>query len=179
MKHLDTYPQFYALSEDRFSCRAFKPDAVEPSLLLSVLDAARLAPSACNRQPWMFAVADTEELRQAVAASYHREWFASAPVYIVACGLHSEAWHRQADGKDHTDVDVAIAVEHLCLAAASLGLGTCWVCNFDTAAVARAFNMPDDVEPIALIPLGYPADGIAPAPKKRKNLTEIVRWGKF
>ncbi|MDE5785779.1 MAG: nitroreductase family protein [Duncaniella sp.] len=179
MTHLDSYPQFYSLSEDRFSCRSYKTTEIEPSLVLSVLDAARLAPSACNRQPWIFAVADTPQLHEAVAASYPREWFAAAPVYIVACGLHSEAWHRPADGKDHTDVDVAIAVEHLCLAAASLGLGSCWVCNFDVDAVAEAFNMPEGVEPIALIPLGYPADGTTPSPKNRKSLTEIVRWGKF
>lgn len=179
MMRLDTYPRFYSLSEDRFSCRSFKPDEVEPSLLLSVIDAARLAPSACNRQPWLFVVADTPELRQAVESSYHRDWFKTAPIYIVACGLHSEAWHRQSDGKDHTDIDVAIAVEHLCLAATSLGLATCWVCNFDVAAVAEAFNMPANVEPIALIPLGYPSDDLTPTPKKRKNLTEILRWGKF
>lgn len=179
MTRLDTYPHFYSLSEDRFSCRSFKPDAIDEALILSVIDATRLAPSACNRQPWLFVVADTPELRQAVAESYPREWFAAAPVFIVACGLHSEAWHRPTDGKDHTDVDVAIAVEHLCLAATSLGLGSCWVCNFDAVAVAKAFNMPDDVEPIALIPLGYPADGLTLTPKKRKNLTEILRWGKF
>ncbi len=176
---LSSYPRFYALSEDRFSCRSYRSDAVEESLVLSVIDAARLAPSACNRQPWLFVIADTDELRSAVAASYDRDWFAAAPVYIVACGLHSDAWHRPHDGKDHTDVDVAIVVEHLCLAASSLGLGTCWVCNFDAKAVAEAFNMPADVEPVALIPLGYPAEGTVAPAKKRKPLTEIVKWGKF
>ena len=97
----------------------------------------------------------------------------------MALGLHDEAWHRSFDGKDHTDVDVSIAVEHLCLGAASLGLGTCWVCNFDPAIVREGLNLPDNVEPIAIIPMGYPdSDGTVPE-KKRKPLDEIVKWGKY
>lgn len=97
----------------------------------------------------------------------------------MALGTHDEAWHRGFDGKDHTDVDVAIAVEHLCLAATSVGLGTCWVCNFDLAIVKDGLQLPDNVEPIAIIPIGYPVDGETVPEKKRKALDDIVKWGKF
>lgn len=175
---MDRYQQYDSLMQvisGRFSCRAFDSDkSVSRDLIERVLEAARLAPSACNRQPWKFAVLTSESSRAAVAATYSREFLAQAPVIIVALGLHNEAWHRGCDSKDHTDVDVSIAVEHIALAAASLGLGTCWICNFDAPALARALNLDDGVEPIAIIPLGFPAmDG---AEKKRKTLGEIASW---
>jgi nitroreductase len=147
-------------------------------MVLAVLDTARLAPSACNKQPWLFIVVDTPELREKVIATYGRDWVKDVQTFIIACGIHPEAWHR-ADGKDHTDIDVAIAVEHICLAATSLGLGTCWICNFDAPALSSALNLPDDTEPIAIIPIGYPnPDSKVPA-KNRKEIDEIVKWGKF
>ncbi len=175
----NAYPQLYELARDRFSCRAYSDRPVERDTLLAILDVARLAPSACNRQPWLFLVADTDELRNAVISSYTRDWIKTAPEFIIACGIHSEAWHRGCDGKDHTDVDLSIAIEHICLAATSMELATCWVCNFDPAVITEAFNLPEGVEPIAIIPIGYPADGTEIPAKKRKSLTEIVKWGKF
>ena len=84
----NAYPQLYNLARERFSCRSYSDRAVERDTLLAVLDIARLAPSACNRQPWLFLVADSDELREAVVRSYPREWIKSAPEFIVACGLH-------------------------------------------------------------------------------------------
>lgn len=175
----NAYPQLYRIAEQRFSCRAYSDRKVERDAILTVLDVARLAPSACNRQPWVFLVADSEAQRAAILESYDRDWARTAPEFIVACGLHDEAWHRGSDGKDHTDIDVAIAVEHLCLAATTIGLETCWVCNFDPKPIREAFGLPENVEPIAILPIGYPADGIDAPAKKRKELSEIVRWGKF
>ena len=175
----NAYPQLYRLAEQRYSCRSYSDRKVDRDTILTILDVVRLAPSACNRQPWIFLVADSPEQRAAILGSYDREWARTAPEFIVACGLHDEAWHRAADGKDHTDVDVSIAVEHLCLAATSLGLATCWVCNFDPAPIREAFGLPENVEPIAILPLGYPAEGSAIPAKKRKELSEIVKWGRF
>lgn len=175
----NAYPQLYRIAEQRFSCRDYSDRKVERDAILTVLDVARLAPSACNRQPWVFLVADSEAQRAAILESYDRDWARTAPEFIVACGLHDEAWHRGSDGKDHTDIDVAIAVEHLCLAATTIGLETCWVCNFDPKPIREAFGLPENVEPIAILPIGYPADGIDAPAKKRKELSEIVRWGKF
>ncbi len=178
MNSIDLYPQFYDIVASRYSCRSYTPAPVSREMVLAVLDTARLAPSACNKQPWKFLVADTQELREKVIATYNRDWVQDVQTFIIACGDHSEAWHR-ADGKDHTDVDVAIAVEHICLAAASLGLGTCWICNFDAPALSAALELPEGIEPIAIIPLGYPTPGVKAPEKKRKPIDEIIKWGKF
>ena len=174
---------FNTLALKRYSCRNFdRNKTVDRDIMLAILESARLAPSACNRQPWVFVVIDDlcdASLRSAVIDSYNREWVKSAPAYIIACGNHDEAWHRQADGKDHTDVDLSIAIEHICLAAADHGLGTCWVCNFDVEKIISALNIPSHIEPIAIIPIGYPADDATIAPKVRKNIDEIVKWGSF
>lgn len=175
----DTYPNLYHLVQERYSCRSFSSREVSRDIIKAIVDVARLAPSACNRQPWKFLVADTTAGREAVMASYPRPWMASAPVFIVACGLHNEGWHRGADSKDHTDIDVAIAVEHICLGAAALGLGSCWVCNFDAAPLKETFAIPDEAEPIAIIPLGYPVEGSVAPEKNRKSLDEILKWGSY
>ncbi len=176
---MNAYPQFYDLVSRRYSCRNYSDRKVPEDLLIAILDIVRLAPSACNKQPWRFLVIDDTEQSKVLRKSYSREWFDNAPLYIVALGMHDEAWHRNFDGKDHTDVDVAIAVEHLCLAATSVGLGTCWVCNFDPVIVKEGLRLPDNAEPIAIIPIGYPADGETVPEKKRKALDDIVKWGKF
>lgn len=176
---MHSYPELYALAQQRFSCRSYADTPVPEDTLMAVLDVARLAPSACNRQPWMFIIADSADEREAVVESYPREWIKNAPVYIIACGMHDQAWHRPSDGKDHTDVDVSIAVEHLCLAATSMHLATCWVCNFDADVIRKAFNLPENMEPEAIIPLGYPAEGTQIPVKTRHHLADIVRRGKF
>ena len=91
---------------------------------------------------------------------------------IIASILHDEEWVR-GDGKHHGDIDIAIAVEHLCLAATEQSLGTCWVCNFDAELCKSLFGLSENEEPAVLIPLGYPAD--APKDKNRKAIHEIVR----
>ena len=136
----------------RYSCRQYLDKPVGRDLIAAILDMARLAPSACNRQPWEFLVIDTDPMRGKVIDSYGRDWVKNVPVFIVALGLHDEAWKRPTDGKDHTDIDVAIAVEHICLAATSMDLGSCWICNFDAERLRTHLNLPDGVEPIAIIP---------------------------
>ncbi|NLM37479.1 MAG: nitroreductase [Firmicutes bacterium] len=165
---------FLALTKKRYSVRKFKDQPVEREKLLQVLEAARNAPSACNLQPWHFIVVTEEKLKSEVAQCYARDWFKKAPVVIVACGDHAASWKR-ADGKDHCDVDLAIAIEHLALAAADLGLGTCWVCAFDARRCHEVLALPDNLEVIALLPLGYPDEETIPE-KTRKSLEEIITW---
>lgn len=134
------------------------------------MECVRLAPSAVNKQPWKFHIIKSEEGKQKMRACYPREWFETAPMYILASVLHDEEWVRN-DGKEHGNIDVAIAVEHLCLAATELGLGTCWVCNFDASLCHELFTLPENEEPAVIIPLGYPACDISE--KKRKDMNLI------
>ena len=160
------------LAEKRYSCRAYRSDEVERGKLEYIMECVRLSPSAVNKQPWLFRIVSCDEEKAKLRQCYNREWFGTAPMYIVASILHDEEWVR-ADGKRHGDIDIAIAVEHLCLAATEQGLGTCWVCNFDAALCKQLFGMGDNEEPAVLIPLGYAAD--EPKEKRRKALEEIVR----
>ncbi|MCX6344988.1 MAG: nitroreductase family protein [Armatimonadetes bacterium] len=157
----------------RYSVRAYKPDPIEEEKLLCVLDAARLAPTACNIQPFALIVIHTKGREAELNTIYKQPWFAQAPIVICACGAPSQAWKRR-DGKSYVDVDVAIAMDHLILEATNQGLGTCWIGAFDADAAREVLGIPDDVEPIAFTPLGYPAD--SPREKKRKSLDEIVRY---
>jgi len=168
--------EFSELIRARYSVRAYKPDAVEDDKLAQVLEAARLAPTAANRQPFQLIVIHTAGREDELRRIYGRDWFASAPLVICACGLPSQAWTR-GDGKNFTDVDVAIVMDHLILAAADLGLGTCWIGAFDPAAAREVLGLPDDVEPIAFTPLGYPAG--EPGKKKRRPLDDLVRYERW
>ena len=164
--------EFSELIETRYSVRAYKPDPVEDEVQNQVLEAARLAPTAGNRQPFQLIVIHTAGREEELKRIYNRDWFVQAPLVICACGIPAQGWTR-SDGKNYTDVDVAIVMDHLILAAANLGLGTCWIAAFDPTAAREVLGLPDGVEPIALTPLGYPAD--QPKPKERKALSELVR----
>lgn len=170
--------RFSQLIIKRYSVREFKNAPVESHKLEQVLEAARMAPSAVNFQPWHFIVVTRPENLAKLHLTYHREWFRTAPVIIIACADHSQSWKRNIDGKDSAEIDVAIAVDHITLQAADLNLGTCWVCNFDTQRCAEALKLPGHIEPVAMIPLGYPATDKAPD-KKRKALVEIIHWEEF
>lgn len=170
---------FNKIVSDRFSCRHYSQEQISREQILSILECARLAPSACNRQPWKFVVADEPELLQEIYAGYDRSWIKEAPTAIIVLGNRNEAWHRQYDGYDATDIDIAITTEHICLAATAMGLGTCWVCNFQPEVVRKALNIPEELEPLVIIPIGKPAEGIIAPEKKRKTAEELIQWGKF
>lgn len=169
---------FSDLIKQRQSVRKFQARVPEQKLLEQILLAAQCAPSAVNFQPWQFMVVRTEPLLSQLKECYHREWINDAPVCIVALGNHQESWHRQADGKDHCDIDVSIAITQLTLQATELGLGSCWVCNFDVEKVNALFQLPHYLEPVAIIPVGYPLleQDMAIQEKKRKSLDDIVKW---
>ena len=163
---------FLELVKNRFSCRAYKSLNVEKEKLDYILECVRLAPSAVNKQPWRFHIVSSENEKANLQQCYNRDWFKTAPMYIIASILHDEEWVR-ADGKHHGDTDIAIAVEHLCLAATEQGLATCWVCNFDAALCKELFSFPESEEPAVIVPLGYAADEMKP--KSRKAIDEIVK----
>jgi nitroreductase len=135
-----------------------------------------LAPTASNRQPFRIIVIKTEGRELDLKRIYPAEWFVQAPLVICACAVPDEGWTR-SDSKDYSDVDTTIAMDHLILAAANLGLGTCWIAAFDPAPTREILGLPDDIEPVALTPLGYPAD--KPRPKNRKSLANLVKYERW
>ena len=167
---------FLELAARRVSVRGYRPDPVPDDLLAKVLEAGRLAPSAANRQPWRFVVVRDRAARHALKPAYPRDWFVDAPVVIVVGVDTGAAWSR-ADGKSYADVDGAIAMDHMTLCAADLGLGTCWIGAFDAAVVRRALNLPGGVDPLAMTPLGYAAD--AGRPKSRRPIAELVHYDRW
>jgi nitroreductase len=168
---------FSELIAKRYSVRAYRPDQVEDEKLQKVLEAARLAPTACNLQPFQLVVVHTEGRKEELKRIYKANWFSDAPIVICVCAVLSEAWVRSFDSKKHGDVDATIAMDHLILAATELGLGTCWIAAFNPEAAKEVLGLPEGVEPIIFTPLGYPAD--SPREKTRKALSELVRWEKF
>jgi len=164
--------EFYEVINKRRSIRAYKKDPVEDSKLSRILNAARLAPTAANRQPFSLIVVKDGETKQKLKDAYSQEWFFTAPVIVCACALPDNAWKRN-DGKVYVDVDVAIAMDHLILAAFAEGLGTCWIAAFKPEVVREVLNIPENMEPLILTPLGYPE--IIPEPTFRKPLEEMVR----
>jgi len=160
----------------RRSVRSYEDRAVEDDKLAQVLEAARLAPSAGNRQEWRFVVVrDAELRRKLMEAARGQQFVGDAPVVIAACA--PEHGHVMSCGHPSFLVDVSIALEHIALAARALGLGTCWVGAFEQRLVRDALGIPDSVEVVQLMALGYPTDW--PDPKDRKDMDEIVcydRW---
>ncbi len=167
---------FRELVQTRGSVRSYRPDPIADSVLEQVLQACRLAPTAANRQPFRLLVLPTEVRRDELRRIYHRAWFVEAPLIIGMVGVPSEAWIRR-DGQSYCWVDAAIAFDHLILAAAEHGLGTCWIANFDPEAAREVLGLPEDVEPICFTPLGYPA--AAAGPKQRRPLGDLVRYGRW
>jgi nitroreductase len=168
---------FLELAKNRYSCRKYDSRPVEAEKLELILEAGRLAPSAANYQPWYFFILTEADSLAKIHQVYHREWFRSAPTVIVICGDHHAAWKR-SDGKDHCDIDVAITTDHMTLQATELGLATCWICNFDAMKTSELLKLPDHMEPVVLMPVGYPLDRVDPDRhiKKRKPLSEIISY---
>lgn len=161
---------FHDAIRARRSIRYFENTPVEEEKLTRIRDAVRLAPTARNRQPFRFVEVVSTEKRHALCDCYSRDWLQSAPLIIAAVGKPSEAWTR-LNGRSICDVDVAIALEHLVLAAAAEGLATCWICAFDQEHAHDALDLPTEETVVALTPLGYGA--MAPADIPRKSVEEL------
>lgn len=164
--------QVFEAIRKRRSIRRYKKANVEQDKLEMVLEAARLSPSAANMQPWRFVVISKEESREKMRLVYNADWLVQAPVIIVACGIPTEAWTR-ADGEKYWQVDVSIAMQSLILTATELGLGTCWIANFDEEEARRIIGIPKSWKVLALTPLGYPDEEKGPV-RHRKPLKDIV-----
>ena len=165
--------EFQELIEQRYSVRAYKPDDLPSNIIDKVLEAARLAPTAANRQSFRLFVIKTAAFKDELKKIYPQEWFVHAPYVIGICGIPEGNWVRR-DGRNYADVDSAIVMDHVILSATDLGLGTCWIGAFDPDAARKFLDLRQDMEPIAFTPIGYPADN--PGTKRRKPIDELVRY---
>ncbi len=155
----------------RRSVRAYENRPVEEEKLQAVLEAARLAPSANNKQAWRFVVVKDPAIRmRLVDAAKGQKFVGEAPVVIAACATDPD--YVMTCGNPSSLIDLAIAVDHMTLKAAEEGLGTCWIGAFYQDQVKEILGIPENVNVVALLPLGYPAD--KPKPKSRKMIGEIV-----
>ncbi len=169
---------FYEVVKNRVSTRKYKSDSITDEILDRVLDAARLAPSGKNSQPWRFIVVkDIETRKKLVGACRGQRFIQEAPVTIVACGYESRAYKKMGGYWNSLPVDIGISLEHLMLAAEVEGLGTCWIGAFDEEEVRNLLGVPKEVKVVALTPIGYP--DCKKSFNSRKSLSEIVMYDKW
>lgn len=168
---------FLELAKRRYSGRNYKQIPIEKEKVIRILEAGRIAPSAANKQPWQFIYIDENPLLDKVKSCYASSWLASAPAVIVMCGHHGRSWKRD-DGKDHCDIDIAIATDHITLAATDEGLSTCWVCKFDSKKCAEILELPFQVEAMVILAIGYPEDFSNPQRHETQRLpiNKVVLW---
>lgn len=162
----------------RFSCRRFTGEPLDEATLAFVLEAARWAPSAGNLQPWRFIVVRDRATRDSLAAAAYRQTFlaADAPVIIVVCAVPAESArvYGERGASLYCIQDTAAAIQNVLLAATDAGWGSCWVGAFEERAVASVLSLESGTRPVALIPLGHPAE---PAPiRHRRDPAETVRF---
>lgn len=168
---------FKDLVKSRRSIRNFVDKEVSKDLILELLEAARFAPSAGNCQPWHFYVVKNKELLARLGErAYDREWFTKAPLAIVVCVDIPEAERRYKErGRNlYCYQDTAAAIQNILLSAKALGLGSCWIGAFDEEALVDILELDETTRPVAIIALGYPADG--PIAPKRKPIEEITSF---
>jgi len=159
------------------SIREYKEKEVEEEKIHKVLEAARLAPSALNKQPWRYVVVRDKEMIDKINYACNQTWF--APVMIIGCVDPAESYVRE-DGEGYWKMDLAVSMHNLMLSALEEGLGTCWVTAFSEKEIKEFLDIPHYMRVLALTPLGYPDQKKKPV-EKRKALDEIVfyeSWGK-
>ena len=163
----------------RRSVRHFLKEDVSDETMMELLDAMRWAPSAGNLQPWEFVVVRDAEVKRKVSEAARQAWIMEAPVVVVVCAVPERSAPRYGDRGINLYClqDTAAAVQNLHLAAVEKGLGTCWVGAFNESLVAQAVNVPQGVRPVAVVPVGRPAE--TPAPRPRRSLEEIVHRDRF
>lgn len=170
---------FLELAKERYSVRKFSDKKVEKEKLDLILEAARIAPTGCNIQPQRIIVLDNEEALEKLKSctAYHF----NAPLAILVCYDKSLSWKRRFDGKDGGEIDAAIVTTQMMLETSNLGLGTTWVGSFDPAVVTSIYKLPENIIPVALLPIGYPAEGSVPHPNhdSRLEIEKTVFYNKL
>lgn len=161
---------FLELAKKRYSVRKYKEQPIEPEKLENIIEAAHVAPTAANLQPIKLIIAQSNVAKEklALAANIY-----NAPAAIIVCADHSKAWQRPFDGKLTTDIDATILTDHMMLAATEEGLGSVWICYFKPDVLKKEFNLPEHLEPINILAIGYADE--APADSNRHATMRIPK----
>jgi nitroreductase len=167
----------YKAIKTRKSVRAYLDQDVPEVVITRLLEAARLAPSASNRQEWRFVVVRDPETRKRLVDAAHGQRFVGQAPVVLACCAETDG-HQIPSGHQCYPIDVAIAVDHVTLCAAAEGLGTCWIGAFDEGRVREILSIPSQVRVVTLLPVGYPQDP-AVVEKTRLSLREIVKYERW
>lgn len=170
--------EYTELIRSRESIRNYDPERpVDRITLERILDAGRLAPSACNIQPWKFLVVSSPAMLKKLGACYHQQWFHDAPHVLIVMGKKDEAWIRKYDGYNSIETDLAIAMTHIVLSAENEGVGTCWIAAFDPFALREVLGLEASQVVFGITPLGYPRTGFKKKGiKTRKSLSDVVEF---
>lgn len=150
--------EFLNLAKQRYSVRDYEKREVEEEKLQKILEAGRIAPTGANRQPQRFIVVRSEEGLSKLKGSAN---VYGAPLAIIVCADHSATWKRSYDRKDIADIDASIVTDHMMLEATELGLGSVWICHFNPEKLRINFNIPENIEPVNILALGYAAEEAA------------------
>lgn len=163
----------------RYSVRKFSQRPVEPEKLALILNAARLAPTAVNRQPQRILVLRSREQLDKLPRCTRSSF--GCTLALLVCYDTTASWKRKFDGMDSGVIDASIVTDQMMMAATELGLGTTWVCSFDPVAMRETFEIPAELEPVNLLVMGYPAEDAAPGSLHgvRKPLEETVFYDGF
>ena len=162
--------------QGRRSIRKYSSKPVEEEKLLKVLEAARLSPSARNRQEWKFIVVKDFQTREKLTTeAIGQPFVGEAPIILICCGTESESIMKC--GQPRYTVDLSIATAYMILEAYEQGLGTCWLGSFDENKVKEVLDIPEKVRVVSITPLGYPDE--SPSPRPRKELKEIISYDKY
>lgn len=170
---------FISIAKQRYSVRNYTDQKVEPEKLDKILEAAHVAPTAANRQPVRLLVVQSNEglAKIGEAANIY-----GAPLAVIVCADHDKAWVRPFDKKQTVDIDASILTDHMMLQAAELGLGSVWICFFKPDVIREAFELPDNLEPVNILAIGYPggeAAGTDRFDKTRIPIKELVSYEKL
>lgn len=170
---------FNELIKNRYSVRKFKDMHLQKEVIDSILDAGHLAPTGCNNQPQRILVINTDESCEKLKGCTKCHF--DAPTAMLVCYNKNECWTRKYDGAVSGITDAGIVTTHMMLKAAELGVGSTWVMHFDPFKMKEEFNIPEDIEPVALLVMGYPADDAEPSAlhSEYRDIDEIVFYEKF
>ena len=168
--------EFLKLAESRFSVRNFKTQKIEPEKLDLILEAGRIAPTAANIQPVKVLVIQSDENLAKIGKAAN---IYNAPLALIVCADRSSAWVRPFDKMQTIDIDATVVTDYMMLEATDLGLGSVWVCYFKPDVLKKEFDLPENLEPINILAVGYPADGITVPKKQRKDMESFAAFEKI